>query len=350
MTRSAAHPHRRFVLVAIIAPLVITVVAAAAQAALLPRLPETVAIHWDAAGEADGYGPAWSFPALTLVLGVGLVLLLGGMVLVGERAAARAHARTGLAGGQMRFIGALLPATVAFLSVLATALAALQTGSAAPDAPPVGLPLLAGLGAGVLAGIAGWFAQPRAQEIPEQGVPVEPLPIAAGESAVWARTATTSRGPALLLVGIAVAVLGTGVGLVATGSGAAGWVVLATGVPLVLLVIAALAHRVIVDDTGLVVRSMVGVPRWHVASSDIRAARVVFVNAMGEFGGWGWRWTPGRFGIVTRSGEALQITREDGRQFVVTVDDAATGAALLQALVERRAGLTGRDGVGSLEA
>ncbi|MNY73206.1 hypothetical protein D3C86_2119390 [compost metagenome] len=59
---------------------------------------------------------------------------------------------------------------------------------------------------------------------------------------------------------------------------------------------------------------------------------------MGEFGGWGLRLsTDRRFGVVLRSGEAIEVLRRSGKRFVVTVEDAATGAALLEALVERRA-------------
>ena len=38
--------------------------------------------------------------------------------------------------------------------------------------------------------------------------------------------------------------------------------------------------------------------------------------------------------VVLHSGEALQVARRDGRVFVVTVDDAATAAALLEAMSE----------------
>jgi hypothetical protein len=39
-----------------------------------------------------------------------------------------------------------------------------------------------------------------------------------------------------------------------------------------------------------------------------------------------------------RTGEGILITRRDGRLFAVTVDDAATGAALLEAVAARAAG------------
>ncbi len=39
----------------------------------------------------------------------------------------------------------------------------------------------------------------------------------------------------------------------------------------------------------------------------------------------------GRFGIVLRTGEGIEATREDDRVMVVTIDDAATAAAVLSA-------------------
>ncbi len=42
---------------------------------------------------------------------------------------------------------------------------------------------------------------------------------------------------------------------------------------------------------------------------------------------------PNRSGIVLRRGPAVEITFKSGRLFAVTVDDAATGAALLNGLV-----------------
>ncbi|NEE44119.1 DUF1648 domain-containing protein, partial [Streptomyces sp. SID8455] len=58
-----------------------------------------------------------------------------------------------------------------------------------------------------------------------------------------------------------------------------------------------------------------------------------------EFGGWGYRIRPGRTGFIVRSGEAIVARQANGREFAVTVEDSATGAALLNTLVDRnRAG------------
>ena len=43
----------------------------------------------------------------------------------------------------------------------------------------------------------------------------------------------------------------------------------------------------------------------------------------------------GRIGVVMRGGEALEVVRTGGRRVVVTVGDAATGAALLNTLAAR---------------
>ncbi|WES64942.1 hypothetical protein P0L94_02445 [Microbacter sp. GSS18] len=119
---------------------------------------------------------------------------------------------------------------------------------------------------------------------------------------------------------------------------ATAWVV--TGVAVLLIVLAAttVAFHVRVDDRGLSVESVAGVPRFRVPLGDVTSAAAVDVVPMGEFGGWGLRWAPGRrFGVVLRTGAAIEVTRRDGRRFVVTVDDAGTGAALLEALAERAA-------------
>ena len=84
------------------------------------------------------------------------------------------------------------------------------------------------------------------------------------------------------------------------------------------------------------------VPRCGQSSSPIRtmpsrrasitAVAVVDVAPMAEYGGWGLRFIPGSTGVLMRGGEGIQVTLTSGRTFVVTVDDAATGAGLLKAV------------------
>ncbi|MEK8144810.1 hypothetical protein NKH18_34340 [Streptomyces sp. M10(2022)] len=59
------------------------------------------------------------------------------------------------------------------------------------------------------------------------------------------------------------------------------------------------------------------------------------VQAFAEYGGWGYRVRPERSGVIVRSGEAIVARLSNGRDFAVTVDDSATGAALLNTLIDR---------------
>jgi len=58
------------------------------------------------------------------------------------------------------------------------------------------------------------------------------------------------------------------------------------------------------------------------------------VQPMGELGGYGVRSAPGRFGVVLRAGDALDVTRRNGKRFTVSVPDAATAAGVLRAYTE----------------
>ncbi|WP_127819673.1 DUF1648 domain-containing protein [Microbacterium sp. CPCC 204701] len=327
---------RRFIQVGLLVPFVLTIVGVAIQLAVLASVPETVAIHWNGRGEPDGYGPAWTFPVLTFVLGVGISTLIGGLALGGTRQAP-AQAR-GLPvrgrGVDLRFIGALLAASSAFMVALPTGLLLLQTeGTDAAASAALWIP--AALLAAVAVGVLGWFAQPRTEPSEAGPSPAAPLPLRDGERAVWVRSVTMSRTPAVILVAVSLLMVAAGVWILIARAGPAGWVLFGVGLVLTAIVVSCVSSQVFVDDTGLRVQAVTGVPRFRVPLHEVESAEAVVVNPMAEFGGWGWRWAPGRFGVVLRTGEGLEVRRTTGRSFVVTVDDAATGAALLQALVER---------------
>ena len=99
-----------------------------------------------------------------------------------------------------------------------------------------------------------------------------------------------------------------------------------------------LAWRVVIDRRGLTVTGALGFPRFHIPLENVVAATVIDVNAMREFGGWGIRvGRSGDWGVIVRSGEAIEVERKRGAPFLVTVDDAATGAGLLTSLARRTA-------------
>ena len=319
---------RRFLLIGCALPAAFTLVAVGLMVAWLPQVPPTVATHWSGSGP-DGFGPAWSVPLGTAVLGLGLVAVFMGIMLIGTR--------DGQWGPMLRLLGALSIGTNVLLVVGITWSFGAQRGLADPqDAPGIGWPLLVSGLLAIGAGLGGWFAQPNVTtdgRTPARTV--EPLDLADGERAMWVRTTAMNRAGMVAIVASIVALAIGTVVVAATGS-TVWWVMLGVTVLLVILAVTTCGFRVRVDDRGLVVHSPIGFPRFTVPLAEVEAVTVRNVNPTAEFGGWGIRLAPdGSFGIVLRSGEALQVTRRNGRRFVVTVDDAATAAALLEALSAR---------------
>jgi hypothetical protein len=157
------------------------------------------------------------------------------------------------------------------------------------------------------------------------------LPLAPGERAVWSAWA---GAPPAALVAIPAAALLPTVLMVALGTAP---VFLLLVIVLVVVVLgASLAARVWVDRRGLTVRSPFGWPAYTVPLAEIAAVGVVEISPLRDYGGWGWRiGRRGRPGVVFRAGPALEVTRGDGRRFVVTVDGAEDAAALLTTLTDR---------------
>lgn len=314
--------HRRSTtVVGLVVPLLIVVVGAVVAASWRDELPARVAIHWGTDGP-DGF----SSPT-ALVVGV----LLGSAVFV------VASWSFAFWAGRVR----QLRQVAVGLSVGITTLLAISTvGTLAPqrglaDGSDVGgvggalaLAVVAGTALGVLA------ASVLPQDVPSAAVdhPREDaprLPLSADERAVWVRRTASSTG---VVVTLLAAVL---VAAAVTTSGT--WWLLVVPVALVLLSLAMFSWTITVDVTGLSVRSALGVPRKHLAVEEIVDAGVDDVVPLRDFGGYGWRTsTDGRTGIVIRGGETLEVRSTGGRRFVVTVDDAATAASLLNAFVDRR--------------
>lgn len=321
---------RRFVLVALVLPAVVVIAGLVLLLLAAPSLPDPVAVHWGADGRPDGFGPLWLTLLLVGVTGLGLPVLLTVMTLPALRA--------GDHGRVYPFLAAFSLGLAVFVTLLVTVATLQQAGLAnAQDAPPVWLALASATVLGGAAGVAGWFIQPRDPFAAAAAEAAAPTTLAPGETAVWvrrvaiSRTGTIALGSAvLLLVCITVITALTIDDILAL------WITAAATVVVALAVLTNLVFHVRIDDSGLTVTSAAGWPRFHVALSDVRDAADVSVDPMGEFGGWGMRWAPnGRFGVVVRKGPGIEVRRSNGKTFTVTVDDAHTGAALLNGLVAR---------------
>ncbi|MBB5117400.1 hypothetical protein [Streptomyces eurocidicus] len=65
------------------------------------------------------------------------------------------------------------------------------------------------------------------------------------------------------------------------------------------------------------------IPLHRIDRADARWTRPM------EIGGWGYRWKPGLRAVSLREGDALWLTLDRGKQFVITIDDAGTAAELI---------------------
>ena len=141
---------RRYAITVLALPVLVISAALILQLAWLGDLPDPAAIHWGPSGAPDGFGTAWTFPAVTVGLGLGLPLLVAITTLPMLRRGAR--------GGTFRFMGSLALGMSAFMATLNTASVSMQRGLAsAADAPSVVPTMLAAFGVGALLGVGGWF-------------------------------------------------------------------------------------------------------------------------------------------------------------------------------------------------
>ena len=323
---------RRFVFVALVAPGVLTAVTLGLLFAWRAELPQPIATHWGGSGGPDRFGSLATAYVVSLVLGLGLPALVSATTLPLLRRGAR--------GPNVRILGSMAAGISALAAALNVWSIAMQRGLAdAHDGPSVWPALAAGVGAGIAVGVGAWFFQPRQSTLVEGLQHGAPLDLGRGERAVWMRTVALARPYAALLYAV---VGGLGLGAIAwwnAGDEAPACIYLGSSAFVALVVAATTRFHVKVDDTGVSVVSALGVPRMGVALADVADAGVAHVNGLVEFGGWGVRQRPGALGIIMRNGESLQVTRRNGKRLVITVDDAATAAALLMALAAR-AGVT----------
>ncbi|MFK8910926.1 DUF1648 domain-containing protein [Streptomyces sp. YS-3] len=293
-------------------------------AALHDRLPGRLATHFSGGGTADGYSGRSAYVAVATGLLGGLAVVWAAVVAKGglgprgvRRMLAAGYATAGLTGHLM--------AAVLFANL------------DADDGGAARLPLwqlAAALGVAVLAAAAGALSARRLAVPPARPRPlgpgaVERLDLAEGELAGWAR-----RAPSRTLCAVGVALLVFGGALTYVYGWGRATAPLACG----LLILACSCPHVTVDRHGLTARpTVLPWPRVRIPLDDVERAVSREVNALSEYGGWGYRVRPGRSGLILRSGEAIVVRRAGGREFAVTVADSATAAALLNTLAERSA-------------
>ncbi len=288
------------------------------------ELPDPIAMHWGTSG-ADGFGsltPNIVIPA-TFIAVVALFLWALGFFWGRQALTRRASAAVSI-----------------WFAVLLTTLIVgglnLQRGlEDARDTGSLNGTLLLSFGLATVGAVGAALLMPGDPPQPTS-TPVSPtasrLALKPGEQASWVRAVAT-RGYLALAVSVTVFAVVMGVLTRAWIFGTVLGIVLGTAM------VSFMRWTVTVDREGLTVRPIVRRPSVRIPLNEIESTEVVTVRPIREFGGYGIRGGKGgRIGVIVRKGEALQVRRTGDRVFLVTVDDAETGAALLNTLAARSRG------------
>ncbi len=293
-------------------------------AVVVTDLPDPIAIHFGPDGTPDGDGPrmfAW-------VLGLGLPALVASVVTATTWSRRRPPAglrwTAGLPLGMVWGVGGIMLATLWPQRGLADA----ATTALSPVAILVAVVL------GVVATIAG--ARVAGQADPPTSVRPAPsgsvrADLPDGATALW--RGETPTGPTVAGLGVALVVAGV------VGGVLLAWWFTAILLAGALLVLASMRFAVTIGPGGVRIAGLVaGWPRVDVPLDGIAAADTTSIRPV-EYGGWGIRMLPGRAitAVVTRSGPALRLVRTDDSTILVGLDDADEAAAVVNALLDRRA-------------
>lgn len=272
-------------------------------------LPDPMAIHWGVDGAPNGSAPR--LLAVLFLVGIFVAIAFGvfGAVRRSPREAASFTAGLFAVGGLL----------VALCWFMIDANRGVDVWSAASNLGWLQILITFAVAAGL--GSVGWFAAGgKTAADPLRADPAPALDVKDPEHTVW-----SGRGLGKVTTAI-------GVVVVVAGIVTWGW----TGVVLLVLAVVVFMFayvRVTVSRSGLVVSlGWWGFPSWRVPIDSIDHAEVEKVNPM-AYGGWGYRLRPGVRAVVVRAGDAVRLVRSEGYDLVYTVDDAATGAGLVNAIV-----------------
>lgn len=269
------------------------------------RSPDPLAVHWGISGEPDGSLPLWGYA----VVMIGGLLLSWIALITGSRSAPNAP----LASSVYFIIGLLVSINlqILFFNLDATT---------HEDARDLDVLTFTGvLIVALLAGGLGWFLGGGRRGVPED----VPLEMPATTASAWSGTASNLWLALIAVIPVALA-------LVVTPTLAGLMVAIA-----IFIVIFAFV-RVDANENGVAISlGPIGRPRRKIAIDRLTGAGAFEVRPM-AYGGWGWRIRPGRRAYIIRGGPAIRIERANGVAVIVTVDDAAQGAAVIESLARAR--------------
>jgi hypothetical protein len=275
-------------------------------------------VHWGGNG-ADRTGPWWTYAILIAAIGVPIVAGTGFFL-------ARAT--------QLSGFNAWMPAVVVGVTVFHTIGlgVAVVLFNHSPLVPLV--PLLGGAVLGVIAALVTWRVLPHEEPLPPSVPRADSIPVKSTEVAAWTGRFIPPGALVGIIVGaiVAIVVLDLVLNITTRVHTLAIWIAPAI---LMIVLVSTAEFRIRASSAGLTVRSAIGWPAFRIPANDIARAGVVTIDPLADFGGWGLRWVvgpggKGRWALASHKGEALEVVRKDGRSMVISVEDAATAAAVLE--------------------
>lgn len=284
------------------------------------NLPDILPTHWDAGGTPDGFTDTLSY-TIILASVLALATIIGLFASMSRRWPA----------GTERFWLAAAGSVQGMATALWVVSAIVTINHGDPETAPLGPWLFL-----VIAAIA-WGAVPALlhpsspaprtrvdDPVIDPDVPAEP----------WSETVSSG-----IMVGLAV--LTTGIGIAFAVSfvlGGDGWM-LFTGVMLVIsgVPIAMIAmYRISIDESGFRVSSVL----LGIAFKKLRLDQIEKASAgeivPAEWGGWGWRFTPGRSALVMKRGPGIKVRDTSGKEFAANLPSGHEAATVLNAYIVRR--------------
>ncbi|MEV2266267.1 SdpI family protein [Nonomuraea africana] len=309
--------------------LLVTTVLVGVPLALRDRLPDPLATHWSDAGPDNSLSFTQNL-LFTVAMALVALAVMVGVVLHGrafERRLSRAYWWGFLFGWGLFVIGMELSILQANLDVADWTLAR-------PAGWGVAATMAVAAAVGVLAGFL--FRGAPDQERPRNEAAPR-LRLRAGQRSVWV-SRVTNVWLVALAVGAGVLTLALGVfTLMGLMEGPASALLGGSALVLVAGLATSSATVRITEDGVAIGFGPLGWPVRRIRLSKIESAWSE-VRHPSQVGGWGLRGVPGSAAIMLRGGDCLVLRYRSGGQLLVSVDDAARGAALLNALLEERVG------------
>ena len=266
------------------------------------QLPDPLASHWGSSGLPDGSMPIWGLLVLQLGL-VGSGALIGFLSRSEGRPTPESLAVSGLLGG--------------IAVVLSVTIVSLNSGAETWDEAGafawwhVVVLMVGGLLLAWLGFVIGkrWF--PVVDKQPASHVDAGPI----DPDVVWEETLSVRWAYALLLPFAVVCLF------------LPGWLKL---LGILFAVLAILFSKIRVRSTaeGLEVDLAAALTIKQIPIDEIAAVSAIDLEPR-EWAGWGYRIVPNGSAVVLRKGPAIEVTRNDGRRFAVTIDNADVGAGVL---------------------